>query len=112
MIDKKLAPPCGMYCKDCGFLGKQCSGCGYVEGKPFWTSEMNPPICPIYDCCVNNMQLEHCGLCSNLPCKIFLDLRDPSMSEEEFQQSLQQRQSELQKRKDIGNLYKNEGLRQ
>ncbi|HJA80430.1 MAG TPA: DUF3795 domain-containing protein [Candidatus Mediterraneibacter intestinipullorum] len=28
-------------------------------------------ICGIYDCCVNNKKLEHCGKCEKLPCDRF-----------------------------------------
>ena len=99
---KKLAPPCGIYCGDCEHLGDDCRGCGYVAGKPFWTSAMNLQACPIYDCCINYNHLEHCGLCEELPCKSFLELRDPALSEAEFQESLHNRQKELGQRREIG----------
>ena len=102
MNDINYAPVCGIYCGDCNFLGKECTGCEYVDGKPFWTTLMKIEVCPLHDCCRNQKQLEHCGLCEDFPCKMFLELRDPSMSDDEFEKSLDLRQKELQKRADIG----------
>ena len=102
MSDIHYAPVCGTYCGNCNFLGKQCEGCGYVDGKPFWTSQMRTGVCPLHDCCHNQKVLEHCGLCNEFPCQAFLDLRDPNMSDEEFQKSLDERQEALRRRKEIG----------
>ena len=102
MNDTNYAPVCGIYCSSCGFLGEQCRGCGYVNGKPFWTAQIPSGICPIYDCCRNQKQIEHCGLCADFPCKIFLELRDPNMSDEEFQKSLAGRQEALKRRIEVG----------
>ena len=102
MNDTKYAPVCGIYCGNCGFLGEQCEGCGYVNGKTFWTAHIPSGICPIYDCCNNQKQIKHCGMCGAFPCKIFMELRDPNMSDEEFQKSLTARQEALKRRKEIG----------
>jgi len=102
MGDMKYAPVCGLNCGECPYLGKQCQGCGYVEGKPFWTAQLPSGICPFHDCCLNRKKVEHCGLCDEFPCKMFSELRDPSMSEEEFQTSLAKRKSALKRRADIG----------
>lgn len=102
MTDEKNVPVCGLYCGSCDFFGKQCKGCGYVAGKPFWTAQIPTGICPLHDCCSNKKRLEHCGLCEDFPCNIFLELRDPSMSNEEFQESLAVRQKALKRRTVIG----------
>jgi hypothetical protein len=102
MTDKNLAPPCGLLCQSCPFYGKNCPGCGHVEGKPFWTKEYHIPVCPIYNCSVNQKKLEHCGECDELPCEIFLELKDPNVSDEEFQKSLNERQTRLRERKEKG----------
>jgi len=102
MSDINLAPVCGLYCAECQFLGKECQGCGYVEGKPFWTSELPSGICPLHDCCRNNKDLEHCGRCKEMPCNIFLELRDPNLNDEEFQASIKDRERELKKRTMVG----------
>ena len=102
MPDRKLATVCGLYCGDCEYLEKQCRGCGHQEGRPFWTTQMKVEVCPLYDCCVNKRQLEHCGLCSELPCKTFAQFYDPSLSEEDAKKSVLSRQDELLRRKEIG----------
>jgi hypothetical protein len=102
MSDKYYAPVCGIFCGDCGYLGKDCTGCGYMDGKPFWTAQIPTGICPLHDCCRNQKQMEHCGLCDDFPCQMFLELRDPDMSDEEFQSSLKARQDVLKRRAEIG----------
>jgi len=102
MQDLSLAAPCGLYCGDCDYLESQCWGCGQVQGKPFWTAQFEAIVCPMYDCCVNQKQLEHCGLCSEFPCEPFTSLRDPALNDEEAEQSLQQRMKDLRLRKEIG----------
>ena len=102
MPDSNLAPVCGIYCGTCKFFGGQCQGCGYLEGSPFWTVQMKVEVCPLYDCCINKKQLEHCGLCDEFPCETFTGLRDPSLSEEEAEEALRTRQNDLLRRKDIG----------
>lgn len=102
MVDVNYAPVCGIYCGSCDFLGEKCKGCGYLDGKPFWTVQDPSGVCPLHDCCRNKNQLEHCGLCGEFPCKTFLELRDPNMSDEEFQRSLDDRQKALKRRAEIG----------
>ncbi len=102
MSDKNLAPPCGLYCGACEYIGNNCLGCGNVLGKPFWTEKMSVNICPLFDCCVNSKNLEHCGLCNELPCDLFKSFYDPSLSQEEAMKSVASRQNELLKRKEIG----------
>lgn len=102
MTDMNHAPVCGIFCGECPFLGDQCAGCGAVAGKPFWTADMPGGICPLHDCCRNRKELEHCGLCGDFPCRTFLDLRDPNMSDDEFQASLEARKNNLAERREIG----------
>lgn len=102
MIDKKLAPICGLVCSCCPYLGAQCPGCGHVEGRPFWAASLASGTCPLYECCRNQRRLEHCGLCGEFPCKMFLELKDPNMGDEEFQESLKARQEALGRRSEIG----------
>jgi hypothetical protein len=59
-------------------------------------------ICPLHDCCRNQKELEHCGLCADFPCKVFLELRDPTMSDEEFEKSLDDRKTAIKRRTLIG----------
>jgi hypothetical protein len=46
--------------------------------------------------------LEHCGLCDEFPCEIFIELRDPTLSEEAAKEALRARQNDLVKRAKIG----------
>ena len=102
MSDLNYAPVCGIYCGSCRFLGTECKGCGCVEGKPFWAEQTPSKVCPLHDCCRNQKGLEHCGLCEEFPCKTFLGIRDPGMSDEEFEESLRERQESLRRRTEVG----------
>jgi len=102
LVNKSLAATCGLFCGACERLGKKCGGCGQQKGKPFWIVMMKVESCPLYKCSVNIKQLEHCGLCSELPCATFLELRDPNLSDEEAEKALVARQNDLIKRKRIG----------
>jgi hypothetical protein len=82
---------CGLVCRDCGFLGATCQGCAASEGKPFWASQFGLPVCPIYDCATKQRGYSTCGQCPSLPCDTFTKLKDPNMTEEEFQRSLNER---------------------
>jgi len=98
----ELAAACGLYCGDCEILGDKCQGCGRVHGKPFWIKLFELEACPVYNCCVNQHHLEHCGLCEEFTCETFTSLRDPSLSDQEFEQSLRDKQQVLMLRKEIG----------
>jgi hypothetical protein len=103
MADKTaLAAACGLYCGDCEYLGGQCSGCGNVEGRPFWTSQLGLVTCPVYNCSVLRQKIEHCGLCPEFPCELFTSLRDPNISDIEAEKSVLIRQENLKTRKEIG----------
>ena len=106
MINKNYAAVCGTYCGHCVLLGKRCKGCGYVDGKPFWTNMISSRICPLHDCCRNQMQLEHCGLCEQFPCNKFMVVgnpgMEPDMDDEKLRKSLKTRQENLKRRSEIG----------
>jgi hypothetical protein len=102
MFDINLAAPCGIYCGSCEYFGKQCEGCNSLKGKPFWTASVKMDICTLYDCSINKKQLEHCGLCSELPCKTYLEFRDPSLTDEQFNESVKKRCADLKKRVETG----------
>jgi hypothetical protein len=42
-----------------------CSGCGDHKGHPFWGE------CKLY-ACVTEHEVEHCGLCTDFPCDLFV----------------------------------------
>ena len=102
MSDGNYAAACGVYCGSCELLGEQCRGCGYVDGSPFWVTSVGMTVCPLHDCARNQKKLEHCGLCDELPCGVFLGMRDPSWTDEQFQESLERRQKALKRRTEVG----------
>jgi len=91
--------PCGQDCKDCGHYRKNCKGCMMTAGVPFWVEHTPFDICPIFTCCTTDKKHEHCGECSEYPCKTYMDLRDPSFSDEEWEQSVADRKANLIRRK-------------
>ena len=83
---------CGLLCNECPSFGKECQGCFAVGGKPFWAGEFTTTgICPLFDCSVNHKALRNCGGCNELPCQLFLSMKDPNATEEEHQESLKLR---------------------
>lgn len=74
----------GLFCQECEFFEKTCSGCHAVQGKTFWAIDHVPSkVCPLFDCAVNTKKLSNCGSCAELPCETFRKMKDPSVSEEE-----------------------------
>jgi hypothetical protein len=73
-MDAHIYSPCGIICDDCawykGDKQPQCPGCKTVDGKPFWGA------CETYSC-VEEHDVEHCGLCREFPCEGFIDRFDP-----------------------------------
>ena len=80
---------CGMDCSVCYCFGKMCNGCNSCEGKVFHAPEGK--ACPIYDCVRNSKCMQNCGECSDVPCKIWFDTRDPKFSDEEFSENVTMR---------------------
>ena len=70
-----LLAPCGSYCGTCEFLNREekpsCSGCGNQKGHPFWGE------CRLY-ACAKEHKTEHCGLCQDFPCELFVNQFDPA----------------------------------
>ena len=68
-LDRKHVRPCGEYCGFCLYYKKEkkpsCSGCGNHKGHPFWGE------CKLY-ACVTEHEVEHCGLCTDFPCDLFV----------------------------------------
>jgi len=87
---------CAIACEECNkiheeFFNNPCKGCNDMEGKIFWTKYLGLDTCPMYHCCVNEKQLKHCGQCAELPCEIYFNTKDPSLSDKEFKQGIQDR---------------------
>lgn len=88
-VKKSHLSVCGTDCSACYCFGSMCTGCSECDGKVFHAPEGN--ACPIYDCCVNQKGLNHCGECKEAPCEIWLKTRDPKYSDEEFAENVKAR---------------------
>ena len=84
--------PCGINCGEfeaCKTAG--CGGCHAIQGKPFFLKDFGVEVCPMYDCPVNKKGYKSCAECSELPCQIFYDWKDPSMTDEAHINSINDR---------------------
>lgn len=84
----KVVSCCGVVCSECEYYSGDCRGCPEIEGKVFWLAYTGGERCAIYDCCVGEKKLPHCGACPELPCARY-DLEDPTKSHEENAAALQ-----------------------
>jgi hypothetical protein len=98
MKSKDLKTVCGLDCGDCPHMKEGCKGCNAEKGAPFWTKLVNVSACPVYDCCVNEKHLSHCGLCEQMPCPRFTQIKDHNMTEEQEQECLKVRVATLKRR--------------
>lgn len=61
------AAVCGYYCADCdAYQDETCCGCGYSLGQTCRGE------CTLFQCCVVERGLEHCGRCLDFPCQFFV----------------------------------------
>jgi hypothetical protein len=69
---RKLAAVCGRYCGECeAYQSGLCCGCGYQLGQT------RRGDCAIFRCCVVERGLEHCGICLDFPCQMFVSHASP-----------------------------------
>lgn len=94
---------CGIICEECNFYLNNCKGCFKLKGKPFWTEETINRICPIYDCSINEKAIKNCGYCKNLPCVIFIELKDPNITLKKHKEGIKKQVNRL---KDINRIKK------
>jgi hypothetical protein len=89
---RRFAAVCGLYCGTCEACETEesgtCRACAYqlglaVEGE-----------CRIFQCCVVERGLEHCGLCPDFACQLFLASAEPM--------EVQRRYRSLLRRVEIG----------
>ena len=85
---------CGTDCSTCYCYGELCKGCNELQGKVFHIPEGK--ACRIYECTVNTKKYSSCGKCDKLPCDIWRSTRDPKFSDEEFEENIRERMSNLQ----------------
>ncbi|MBN1140067.1 MAG: DUF3795 domain-containing protein [Anaerolineae bacterium] len=71
-MERRQAAVCGYYCGGCdAYLEDACCGCGYQLGLT------RRGECAVFQCCVGQRGLEHCGLCPDFPCQVFLAIAEP-----------------------------------
>jgi hypothetical protein len=71
-LRSRLAAVCGCNCELCdAYRDSLCDGCGYQLGQT------RRGECAIFPCCVVEQGLEHCGLCSDFPCHLFMSQAHP-----------------------------------
>lgn len=71
-LQRRTAAACGAYCGGCeSYAGSECCGCGYQLGQTCHGE------CAVFVCCVGERGLEHCGLCPDLPCQVYLAHAEP-----------------------------------
>lgn len=97
-MTQKIQTVCGYSCSDCHHLGNDCAGCEETKGKPFWTAFVDTDVCPVYDCCVHDRRLAHCGKCPDLVCERFTRFKDPEMDEEQAAIALRRMEQDLRSR--------------
>ena len=80
---------CGTDCAACPLHGNQCAGCNETYGRVFHAPEGQ--ACPIYACCAGKRRFATCGDCGEMPCSVWQSVRDPSLSDEQFRDSIDTR---------------------
>lgn len=82
--------PCGVDCQNCDYRPK-CQGCQALRGRVWWTSYYDFDTCPLHNCAVDEKKYRSCAECEDVPCNIWLDLKDPDLTEEEHKKSIEDR---------------------
>ena len=84
---------CGADCSVCGCFGTLCKGCNFHEGRVFHAPEGK--ACPIYACAAEEHGYKSCAQCAKRPCAVWQSTRDPSLSDAEFEKTIQDRLANL-----------------
>jgi hypothetical protein len=71
---------------------KDCPGCQESRGHPAWAAHLDTHTaqeegvvdenCPIYSCS-GTKGYKHCGHCPDIPCTIWIKLKDPTVTVEQ-----------------------------
>ena len=80
--------PCGIDCDACALKENCAGGCQVNCGKPFYIKDFGVECCPIFSCSVSTKGHRTCGECPDVPCQIFFDWKDPSMSDEDHREAV------------------------
>jgi hypothetical protein len=75
---RRWAAVCGRNCDDCAEAHESCKGCAYQLGFP------HAAECAVFRCCAVERGLEHCGLCPDFACQVFLALDTPLQSAKRY----------------------------
>ena len=84
---------CGSDCSACSCFGSMYQGCNAANGKVFHAPAGK--ACPIYSCCVQKHKFATCLSCDSLPCDIWRGTKDPALSEQQFEATIQERVNNL-----------------
>ena len=85
---------CGASCDDCQYIA-ECDGtCAKTQGRVFWAKYMNLTVCPIYQCAQEH-GYQDCGDCTKLPCETWFAVKDPAITDEQHQKSIEDRTAKL-----------------
>lgn len=91
---------CGSDCDNCKAFPAPCQGCSRTQGKIFWAQQfLGQDTCSIYDCAVNKKHYTNCGQCSELPCQIFYNIKEPGSTQEEHLKGIERRVNNLKANK-------------
>nr|MDK2850993.1 hypothetical protein [Candidatus Cloacimonadota bacterium] len=86
---------CGVICAtDCKAYQVECDGCNELEGRVSWAVYYDQTHCPIY-ICAREKGISSCAYCGQAPCQLWLDTRDPSASDEDFERDILNRLKNL-----------------
>jgi hypothetical protein len=86
---------CGVNCIECDYFKKsECLGCSEIKGQVWWASYVSATVCPIYTC-VEDKKIDDCGMCSEMPCKLWRELKDPSHTDEQHEAGINERVENL-----------------
>ncbi len=87
---------CGLKCDDCEYYPEPCPGCFALKGSVFWAVEIMPSqVCPLFECSVFKKGFASCGECDELPCRLFIEMKDPSVTDEEHRRMIDVRVKRL-----------------
>ena len=86
---------CATDCSACSLFGNPFTGCNKASGKVFYLPGGKP--CGIYSCCVSKHRYATCASCDQVPCHIWQDTRDPSLTDEQFEESISSRVATLKR---------------
>lgn len=88
---------CGIDCTTCPHFGEQCRGCDDEAGRVYWVNYVGAEVCPVFQC-AGERKLADCGGCAELPCKIWIEMKDPEWTDEQHQESIRIRVAALKNR--------------